>query len=680
MRKMVLGICFCVSATIGGLAQAASPYPPSELITGLQWDLQSHRSAAEGADIWPLTWANDSALVAAWGDAKVDCAEKVSYGVAAIATELPSTALDVRHCGPGPHRLGKMMAIVAAGDRLYTRVNKQDGSTGFPVWRSEDGGRSWSKPAAPLTFLIDSFVQFGRANAGAPGGLVYALENRTTGIFLLRAPADSVQVNSAYEYFSGTASAPSWSSRRSDARSIFSDPAGIVRPSITYVPGLGRYLLVAAHSLDEQVSNHKMGIFEAPEPWGPWRTVSYVDNFLGLRSGRFLGMNFPIRWQTDGGRTLWATFSCYERTGSGSCGIYHDQFNLMKVTLQVGGTAGGPKAVADSVTTDANTSATVAVLANDSGTDLTIPEVTVPANGSARINSDRTVTYTPVAGHTGSDRFDYTIRDGSGRSATATVSVTVRNRLPVAGDDSAVTTIGTAVAIQVLANDSDPDGHALSVTAVTNPPRGSATISTDKQRITYRPDAGASGNDSFTYTVGDGRGGTDQGVVAVAVRNATEPVPPIDVAAASYGATTTCNATTAVARLCNGLKTCSVAVGNDLCGDPQPYTAKTLSVSYVCGTQNRLAGGREGQTAFLGCGGLYVTTASYGTTAASCDARTKVGQPCDGRDACSVTANNTLCGDPEPGKLKTLKLTYTCQGAARSATIYESKSMALSCP
>ena len=163
-------------------------------------------------------------------------------------------------------------------------------------------------------------MQFGRANSGAPGGYVYALENRTTGIFLVRAPAASVQTNSAYQYFSGTVTAPAWSSKRADAKSIFTDPAGIVRPSITYVPGLDRYLLAVAHSLDVLRSGDRLGIFEAPEPYGPWRTVSYVEDFLGMTGGIFLGMNFPIKWQADGGRTLWATFSCYQRTGTSPCG------------------------------------------------------------------------------------------------------------------------------------------------------------------------------------------------------------------------------------------------------------------------------------------------------------------------------------------------------------------------
>ena len=50
--------------------------------------------------------------------------------------------------------------------------------------------------------------------------------------------------------------------------------------------------------------------------YGPWSTVHYEkdENFLDMRGGLFLGMNFPIKWQTGGGTTLWAVFSCYDVT------------------------------------------------------------------------------------------------------------------------------------------------------------------------------------------------------------------------------------------------------------------------------------------------------------------------------------------------------------------------------
>ena len=295
-------------ALAAGPALAAAPYPQSTLITGITWDVGSSRWTASGADIWPITWAATDELVTAWGDGVVMCPEKVSYGVAAITSDVvPSTALERRHCGPGPMNKGKMMAILAVGSQQYARVNLQSTGTGYWVWKSGDGGVTWGKPLQPLSFQIASFVQFGKGNIGAPGGYVYALEERATAINLVRVPAGSVQVDSAYEYFSGTATAPAWSPNRSAARAIFTNDAGIQRPSITYVPGLGHYLLAVAHSLVVNPSSDKMGLFEAENMYGPWKTVYYDDNFLGMPGGHFLGMNFPIKWQAGDGKTLWAT-------------------------------------------------------------------------------------------------------------------------------------------------------------------------------------------------------------------------------------------------------------------------------------------------------------------------------------------------------------------------------------
>ena len=87
----------------------------------------------------------------------------------------------------------------------------------------------------------------------------------------------------------------------------------------------------------------------------------------------------------------------------------------------------GPSAVNDTVTLAEDTAATIAVLANDTDLDgdtLTVSSVTVPAHGTAAINPDKTIAYTPTANYNGADTFSYTINDGRG-VATATVSVTV---------------------------------------------------------------------------------------------------------------------------------------------------------------------------------------------------------------------------------------------------------------
>ena len=107
------------------------------------------------------------------------------------------------------------------------------------------------------------------------------------------------------------------------------------------------------------------------------------------------------------------------------------------------------------------------MLANDSDPDgdaLQLLSLTPPAHGTVTI-SGSVVTYVPSAGHVGSDRFDYTIEDGHGGSASATVTIVVNplpNRPPIAVDDTATTAAGAPISIAVLANDSDPDGDAHS--------------------------------------------------------------------------------------------------------------------------------------------------------------------------------------------------------------------------
>jgi hypothetical protein len=90
------------------------------------------------------------------------------------------------------------------------------------------------------------------------------------------------------------------------------------------------------------------------------------------------------------------------------------------------------------------------------------------------------------------------------------------NGPPDAVADAASTAEDTAVTIDVLANDSDPDGDALGVTAFTQGAQGTVA-GNGNGTLTYTPAANFNGSDAFQYTVGDGRGGTDTASVAVMV-------------------------------------------------------------------------------------------------------------------------------------------------------------------
>jgi hypothetical protein len=199
----------------------------------------------------------------------------------------------------------------------------------------------------------------------------------------------------------------------------------------------------------------------------------------------------------------------------------------IEVTAYVPKPNQAPVAGDDSANTDEDIGITIDVLSNDSDADgdpIVISSVTEPVSGTAVENNDGTITYTPDANFNGTDSFTYTIDDGNGGTDTATVTVTVNPVAdpPDAVDDAESTTVDTVVTIDVLANDSDPDGDALAVIDVTAPVNGTAeAVDSDADgvldSVTYTPASDFIGTDSFTYTVSDGNGGTATATVTVDV-------------------------------------------------------------------------------------------------------------------------------------------------------------------
>ncbi|GBD44959.1 hypothetical protein HRbin40_02455 [bacterium HR40] len=183
-----------------------------------------------------------------------------------------------------------------------------------------------------------------------------------------------------------------------------------------------------------------------------------------------------------------------------------------------------PIAAPDIALTPVDTAVIIAPLANDTGAGLVLDGFTQPARGRVVANPDSTLTYTPAPGFVGVDSFTYTVRDAGGATATATVTISVLapNAPPVARDDEAASSDGSSIDIPVLANDGDPDGDPLQLLAIGAPAHGTATFLAP-DRIRYRPPAGFSGIDRFTYTVGDGRGEVATGTVTVRVGTANQP-------------------------------------------------------------------------------------------------------------------------------------------------------------
>ncbi len=187
-----------------------------------------------------------------------------------------------------------------------------------------------------------------------------------------------------------------------------------------------------------------------------------------------------------------------------------------------------PNAVNDTVLTNEDTSTTFDPRGNDTdpeGQTLTITAKSDGANGAVVILSGGTqLQYTPNVNFTGSDSFIYTVSDGA-LSDTATVNVTVNqvNDAPVAANDSLLTNEDTVKTIDPRANDTDPEGQALTITSTTNGAKGSVAIVTSGTQVQYTPNANQNGSDSFTYTISDGNGGTDTATVNVSITALDDP-------------------------------------------------------------------------------------------------------------------------------------------------------------
>ena len=94
--------------------------------------------------------------------------------------------------------------------------------------------------------------------------------------------------------------------------------------------------------------------------------------------------------------------------------------------------------------------------------------------------------------------------------------ITTLNAAPVARNDNVSTDAASVIEISVLANDMDADGDPLTASVETGPSNGNAVVNANGT-ISYTPDAGFVGGDSFTYTVSDGNGGSDTAIARIIV-------------------------------------------------------------------------------------------------------------------------------------------------------------------
>jgi len=199
-----------------------------------------------------------------------------------------------------------------------------------------------------------------------------------------------------------------------------------------------------------------------------------------------------------------------------------------------------PIAAPDFATTPEDVPVLIPVLLNDTdvdnpmtGTTLTI--VNGPSHGTVVIQSpEEGILYTPEKDFNGEDSFTYTVTDADGAVSvpgTVTITVTPVNDPPVAVDDEATTLAGTSLEIPVLNNDYDVDNALVpsSISIVVSTTHGTIVINPSTGIITYTPQSGFMGSDSFSYTIQDPEGlVSNVAIVSIEVTHVNLPPVAVD--------------------------------------------------------------------------------------------------------------------------------------------------------
>lgn len=372
------------------VALGAPPFPPSPVIAGLELDWSTHRREAQGSDNFQLTWADDNQLYGAWGDGSGFGAIKDSWREGLGFSRIEGNWDNYRgfnvwggkdHENPAQFP-GKSWGTISVHGVLYSWIVPDNPDTSnFPrpykhsgdpaialprdhyryirLARSTDHGATWQEASwrwwREDNLIIPTFLNFGRDNAGSRDTYIYSYfirperldatqanfnlsVHKPGALFLARVHQDQLfDGRDAYEWFTGLQNGkPTWGPLAAK-RPVFEDPEGTGWcVSAIYDPGLRRYLLATEHDKSHVGST---GLFDAPQPWGPWTTVRYwsVEQPFGdARPGSTLEwkqniffFSFVPKWWSEDGREFTLLF-----TGGGK-GKDNDSFNTVRGKFQL---------------------------------------------------------------------------------------------------------------------------------------------------------------------------------------------------------------------------------------------------------------------------------------------------------------------------------------------------------
>ncbi len=317
-----------------------APYPASDIIKDIEWaPIDAIVRKAEGSDNWPITWADDDNQYTAYGDGwgfGPRSERKLSLGLAKIiggpdgfeGVNIRSKTIEA----VGDDKAGpKASGMLCVDGVLYMFVRNVGNSQ--IAW-SDDHGVTWNWCDWKLatSFGAPTFLNFGRNYDGRRDEFVYVYSPDSDSAYtpadrmvLARVPVGRIRERKAYEFLRSLDELhrPIWTGNIEHRGAVFVNPGRCYRSGITYSAGLKRYLWcqILPQSTDERGPRYQggFGIYEAPEPWGPWRTAFYTEAW---DTGPGETSAFPAKWMSEDGRTLYLLFSG------------NDSFSVRKATLR----------------------------------------------------------------------------------------------------------------------------------------------------------------------------------------------------------------------------------------------------------------------------------------------------------------------------------------------------------
>ncbi|OGD00982.1 hypothetical protein A2972_04070 [Candidatus Amesbacteria bacterium RIFCSPLOWO2_01_FULL_47_33] len=341
-------LVFLFSYPVSAQTTRTPPYPYGNYSVTISGNKQT---AASGSDNWPITWAVGDKQYSSWGDGGGFGSGYYDIGVAEITGRKAGTNLWFNNV------YGKSYGILGvngilwmwqcgegsdAGAFKYQRLLRTTGTGAL--------GSNWT--AANVTFdssnngnfFCPTFLQFGMDYSGARDSYVYTYAPiNKSGSWNVQTPGEIVLFKidkskltsssspqvSDFQFFTGLSGGlPSWGTA-ANKKPVFSDSAnGVMRTSVSYNSSLKRYFLIT-QQVTRSAPGGYIGIYDAPEPWGPWTTVLFKNAWDSSLNGlmnpdaiKTVFFNFSNKWASGNNfvmvytdRDNWASIEGYFNTG-----------------------------------------------------------------------------------------------------------------------------------------------------------------------------------------------------------------------------------------------------------------------------------------------------------------------------------------------------------------------------